>query len=63
MFSFNPASGVLTGVANCGTDTGAQSRGALVEAADGFLYGTTSLYGDSARDYGSTFRVIPALRQ
>ena len=62
LFSYNPASGKLKAVANSTTNTGAQSLGALIEAASGYLCGTTSLYGSSGRDCGSIFRVAPALK-
>ncbi len=62
MFDFNPVTGKLNGIASFTTDTGAESRGALIEGQDGFLYGTTSQYGNTAHDAGSVFRVAPALK-
>lgn len=61
VFSYDPASQKLKGVANFTTASGAQSRGALIEAPTRFLYGTTSLYGNTAHDSGSVFEIVPAL--
>jgi hypothetical protein len=66
IFKFSPRTGVLKGVAAFTTDTGAQSRGALIEGTDGYLYGTTSLYGGSnnrGQDAGTIVRLLPALKQ
>ena len=65
IYKFNPATGVLKGVAAFTTDTGAQSQGALIEGTDGYLYGTTSLYGGSnslGQDEGTAWRLSPALK-
>jgi uncharacterized repeat protein (TIGR03803 family) len=66
IFKFDPKTGVLKGVAAFTTGTGAQSRGGLIEGTDGFLYGTTSLYGGSNHrgpDLGAVVRLMPALKQ
>ncbi len=66
IFKFAPKTGVLKGVAAFTTDTGAQSLGALIEGKDGYLYGTTSLYGGSnerGQDTGTIVRLLPALKQ
>ncbi len=65
IFKFNPKTGVLTGLAAFTTDTGAQSLGGLIEGKDGFLYGTTSLYGGGnsrGPDDGTVVRLSPALK-
>ncbi len=66
IYKFNPSTGVLQGVASFTTETGGQSAGAIIEGKDGFLYGTTSLYGGSnARgvDKGTVWQLLPALKQ
>ena len=66
IYKFNPKTSVLEGVAAFTTDTGGQSDGTLIEGKDGFLYGTTHLYGGSnvrGQDAGTVWRLSPALMQ
>ncbi len=65
-YSYDPVKHAYKTVASFDTDTGAAPRAALVQGADGYLYGTASLYGGSnARggDGGSVVRLAPAPKQ
>jgi len=61
-YSYNPKSGAAKSpLVSFNGNTGAGPRAALIEGKDGYLYGTTTLYGNSAHDQGSLFRIAPAL--
>ena len=63
---YNPASGRMETLAPLSGSTGGYPDAALIEGADKYLYGTTSIYGGSDNrgpDEGSTFRITPALKQ
>jgi uncharacterized repeat protein (TIGR03803 family) len=66
IYSYNPVKKTYKTLASFVGNTGAAPRAALMEAKDGHLYGTTTLYGGSnARggDVGTIVRLSPALKQ
>ena len=65
VYRYNPANAAYKGLASFTGSTGYAARAALIEGADSFLYGTTSLHGEainnSGTDAGTVYRVTPAL--
>jgi uncharacterized repeat protein (TIGR03803 family) len=63
IFKFNPANGVFTLLRSFTGSDGGEPRAGLVEAADGYLYGTTTIGGLSGcgvTTCGTVFRITRA---
>ena len=65
-YRYNPRTNKMQTVSPFSGTTGGNPVGALIEGADKYLYGTTTLYGGGnakGSDAGTVFRIDPALKE